>query len=421
MKTIQNIKKIFLVALMLTLATGIVNAQDRTRIYMGLRLPQMNTAERTNIGAELSPQHARGQMVFNTDSVALQYWDGTKWVSLNDHKSILEYIVNNMTQELVDSIMTGVTITSADETVKVVGSGTSSIDLSVDITTVADSLINNSWFIQNLITTLFENNSFIDSLVNNLVNNTTFIEELIGNEYFIENLVVNQQFIDSIVNNLVNNQTFIDSMVNNFLSHNYFMDSIVNNLINSNTFIDSIINKIAVNITEEFVDSIMAKVSVTGKRGIVVTGSGTSNITVELPKGESDGQILVWNEADSTWRPAAPAAIVRQLTIPIPIEKGTFTTENLIFYGTTSTATNPLQVVNIEPVFSDIQMRRIFLRVDASVTVDKNAAEWSVSIDNRNFSPGNEFRLISVVVSYICSDDSALTSDLQNVMQIAGF
>ncbi|MCL2413630.1 MAG: hypothetical protein FWC94_00030 [Bacteroidales bacterium] len=464
MKIVLKFKTIFLSTLILTLTsvTSAISAQT-TNVYMGLRLPQMSSQQRANIGAEANPQQARGQMIFNTDSGALQHWSGIEWVTLSDHESILDHIVNNITQEFIDSIMAGVTIASSDETIKIVRVGASHIDLSVNITTIADSLIHNAWFVESLIKTLFENNNFIDSLVNNLVNNTTFITDLVNNEffiselvtnnqfidsivnnlvnneYFIENLVMNQQFIDSIVNNLVNNETFITELVNNeyfienLVTNNQFIDSIVNNLTTNQTFIDSLINNIvndqiflteivnnlSMNITEDFVDSIMAKVSITGSRGVVVTGSGTSNITVMLPEGQIEGEVLTWDNTLQIWRPAETASVVRQLVIPV--QNGNFTTENLIFYGVTSTAINPLQVVNIEPVFSNNQMRRTFLSVDASVTVESNAAEWSVSIENRNFIPTNQFSLTSVIISYISSDVSALTSDSQGFIQILGF
>ena len=441
MKIVLKLKTIFLATLILTLAsvTSGVSAQT-TNIYMGLRLPQMNTQQRANIGAEANPAQARGQMIFNTDSGALQYWTGTEWTVLLDHESILNHIVNNITQEFIDSILIGLTIESPDQTIRVVRVGPTHIELSVDITTIADSLVNNAWFVENLITTLFENNTFIDSLINNLVNNQTFIDSMVNNflthNYFMDsivnNLVNNQTFIDSmvnnflthsyfmdsIVNNLVNNQTFIDSMVNNFLTHSYFMDSIVNNLLNNNTFLDSIINNIAMNITSELVDSIMANVSIIGNRGVIVTGSGTRNIAITLPEGQREGEVLTWDNTLEVWRPAE-TAVIRQLVIPV--QNGNFTTENLIFYGVTSTSTNPLQVVNIEPVFSNNQARRTFLRVDASVTVQSNAAEWSVSIENRNFVPTNHFSLTSVIISYISSDVPALTSDSQGFIQILGF
>jgi|GEM_PF-2485511 len=525
MKIVLKLKTIFLATLILTLAsvTSGVSAQT-TNIYMGLRLPQMNTQQRANIGAEANPAQARGQMIFNTDSGALQYWTGTEWTVLLDHESILNHIVNNITQEFIDSILIGLTIESPDQTIRVVRVGPTHIELSVDITTIADSLVNNAWFVENLITTLFENNTFIDSLINNLVNNQTFIDSMVNNflthnyfmdsivnnlvnnqtfidsmvnnflthsyfmdsivnnlvnnqtfidsmvnnflthsyfmdsivnnlvnnqtfidsmvnnflthSYFMDsivnNLVNNQTFIDSmvnnflthnyfmdsIVNNLVNNQTFIDSMVNNFLTHSYFMDSIVNNLLNNNTFLDSIINNIAMNITSELVDSIMANVSIIGNRGVIVTGSGTRNIAITLPEGQREGEVLTWDNTLEVWRPAE-TAVIRQLVIPV--QNGNFTTENLIFYGVTSTSTNPLQVVNIEPVFSNNQARRTFLRVDASVTVQSNAAEWSVSIENRNFVPTNHFSLTSVIISYISSDVPALTSDSQGFIQILGF
>ncbi|MCL2682998.1 MAG: hypothetical protein FWE63_05900 [Bacteroidales bacterium] len=321
MKRILNTGKMLILALIFVLTTNVVNAQQQ--IYSGLRVPQLTTLERDQIGTEVDSEAARGKMIFNTDSLVLQYWNGAEWISVKDEQAILEYITNNINNtNLGDSILNfitnnfvvtvdGIEIVSGDNTVTVIGGNTNEPDLRVNIGVIIDSLINNSTFIENLVT----NQTFIDSLISNLTNNETFIEELTLNEYFItnliENLFIDQTFMDSIVNNLFLhedyistlienlfiNQTFMDSIVNNlFLHEDYistlienlfidqtFMDSIVNNLFLHEEFVTSITQVLALNITQDLTDSIMANVSITSIDNTVnVTGSGTSNIDLSV-------------------------------------------------------------------------------------------------------------------------------------------
>jgi len=355
MKTISKISKVLLMALTFVFTTTIANAQERVMVHMGLRLPQMNTEERSKIGAEAHKQHARGQMIFNTDTETLEYWSGERWVEVNASDSVLQYIINNVTQELTDSIMARVNIKSADNSVTITGSGTSTIDLSVNIDEIVQDLIDNSTFVQNMII--------------NIAGDTTFVDLLINNNYFIEELITN----------ITKNEQFVTNIL----------------------------------------DSVMANVSVVGERGLIVTRNGTRNITVSLPEGQAEGQILTWDNTLEVWKVTAPAPIVRQLTVDVL--NGEFTTENLIFHGKTSASTNTLQILGVEPIFADAQLRRMFLKVSATVENVGNAAEWTVSVENRNFSPDNTFVLSSVIISYITADVAPLTGGDQELIQIAGF
>jgi hypothetical protein len=331
MKTFLKIRKILLVAIALILATNVINAQDRRSVHMGQRLPQMTTIDRAEIGAEANSDQARGQLIFNTDSNALQYWDGTVWVSLISPDSIFKHIVNNFSDELGDTIIS--------------------------------HIINNF------------SKELGDTIISHIINN--FSKEL-G---------------DTIISHIAKN--FTDELG------------------------DTILNYITHNVTQDLTDSIMAKVTIDGKYGIKVEGSGTSNIEISLPKGESDGQLLVWKGEE--WVQEDLTTRVKQLSITIT--DGKFTTENLIFYGKTSGITGSLRVVSIEPVFSNIINRRQFLRVDASYQVDSvdNAVEWTVSIENRNFSPGNENELQRVIISYISSDPAGLAEGTRGSLQLAGY
>ena len=473
MKTLTTIRTMVLVA-MLGLTT-LVNAQDK--IYLGVRVPQMTTAERANIGAESNPLNARGQLIFNTDTKTFQYWNGTSWVVVLDENkavevtgddgtvrvvkdgtkfdlsvnipaiadslanyitntilgdtvlnfivnnidnptynlgdtimqyisnhfsdqlgdtilnyitnnfpgelgdTIINYITNNVTQELTDSIMAKVNITSVDKTVTINRTTPSDIDLSVNIKTVADSLSN---YITNTI--------LGDSILN----------------YVLENIDV----------------TNIGEVINEYLTNNFFNDygdEILNYITNNFTddLGDTILNYITNNVTQELVDSIMAKVQVIGKYGIEIEGSGTSKITVKLPEGQENDQILVWDNNAKTWKPTNQTKAVKQVTIAVT--NGTFSTKNLTFYGTTSAASKALKVVSVEPVFSNVDMADKYLNVSATAQAAGNTAKWRVNIENYNFDPNKECTLQSVVISYICDDETTLSSDTQGSIERVGF
>jgi hypothetical protein len=297
MKTNSTIGKMLAAALVLVLTTGVVNAQNK--IYLGLRVPQMTTEDRAKIDAENNELNARGQLIFNIDSAALQYWNGDDWVQILDDKSFLNYITTHFSKELGDTILEYIT------------------------------------------------NNFPNKLGDTILN------------YFINNM------------------------------------------------------------TQEFTDSVMSNVSITGENGIVIVGSGTSNIIVKLPAGQKDGQVLTWDDANSVWKPVDPTPSVKQATIAV--EDGEFDTKHLIFYGTTSATTKPLKVVGIEPVFSNRAMRRDYLSVESTIQVVGNTAEWVVSIKNRNISLSNTCTLQSVVISYICEDTAVLTGATQGITEIGGY
>ena len=49
----------------------------------GIRLPQLSTADKAKINADIlsDPILSRGLFIFNTDSNEIEYWDGTQWVA----------------------------------------------------------------------------------------------------------------------------------------------------------------------------------------------------------------------------------------------------------------------------------------------------------------------------------------------------
>jgi hypothetical protein len=357
MKMNSIIRKMLIVALLGS--TIAVNAQNK--IYLGLRVPQLNTTERGQIGAESNQNNAKGQLIFNKDIGKLQYWDGTKWVQSDE---------------------ADVNVTSNNKTVGVVANGTD-FDLSVNAKVVADSL-------SKQISKTILGDSILKYITQNLDNETYNLGDEIQN-------YISKNFSTEL------GDTLLTYITNNFPTK----------------LGDEILKHITENVTQELTDSIMKNVTVTGVRGIEVEGSGTSNVTVKLPQGQSTGQVLTWDSGTSKWQATNPISNVKQVTIAVT--DGTFDTENLIFSGRTSVATTPLQVVAIEPVFSNLTMRRHFLQVDATVQVEGNAADWAVVIENRNISSANQQTLTSVVISYICDDAAALTNATQEVAELVGY
>ncbi|MCL2027734.1 MAG: hypothetical protein FWG79_04510 [Bacteroidales bacterium] len=361
MKTKMITKKMLVVAFLLALTTNVINAQDR--IYLGIRVPQMSTDERTNIGVESNQLTARGQLIFNNDSLTLQYWNGDKWAEVTDKQAILEHLVNNFSIELGDTIL--------------------------------------NYLIHNFSTELG------DTIVNYITNN--FSTEL-G---------------DTILNYIIHNfSTELGDTILNYIIHNFSIelgDTIMTHIANnfSTALGDTILNYISNNVTNGLLDSIMSNVNVSGQNGIEILGNGTKHITVQLPEGQHNDQILIWDHSAKIWEPGNQAPGVRQVTILV--DNGTFHTENLIFYGITTVANSALEVVSIEPIFSNRAMRRNFLKVEASVQVVGNAADWIISIENRNFNPSNSFILESVIISYICSDTDDLMNYSQGLTEIFGY
>ena len=66
-------KKQLLFTVMMVCAT-VANAQ----IVKGLRTPQLTPEERNTISA-IDANMAKGQVVYNTDSNCLEFWDGSRW------------------------------------------------------------------------------------------------------------------------------------------------------------------------------------------------------------------------------------------------------------------------------------------------------------------------------------------------------
>ncbi|MDR2474674.1 MAG: hypothetical protein LBD45_02335 [Bacteroidales bacterium] len=49
----------------------------------GLRLPQLSTAQRATLNLGVSPQLAKGLVIYNVEKDSVQFWNNAKWVNLN--------------------------------------------------------------------------------------------------------------------------------------------------------------------------------------------------------------------------------------------------------------------------------------------------------------------------------------------------
>jgi len=436
MKTTTNIIRKAILAAIICIAS-VATAQT---VYKGLRVPQLTTEERTNIGAESIGTPAAGQQVFNLSSKQMEYFDGTKWVTvtseddvlnvasddqtvtvsgsgtsdidlsvnvktvanklskeisttilgdsilsyivqnidnkdynigetvqnyINNHfseelgstiqnyinnnfsedlgKNVLAYITDNVTQELTNNIMAKVKIASKDNSVKVDGSGTSNIDLSVDITTVGNSLVNDNTFVTNMGGKLVSNETFVTNMGDELVTNNQFMKNITNVLYddtYLKQLIDSlaeaiknggdtDGLIQQIVNQITNSNTYIEQLgdkIQNYITNNF-----------SKELGDKILNYITLNADENLTNSIMKYVEVTGTRGIQISGSGTRSIGITLPDASANDDVLTWN--GSAWAAKAISSITTSGTV-------TSVTSNVsgLTFGANSTTTPTLAV-----------------------------------------------------------------------------
>jgi hypothetical protein len=389
MKKYSITRKLVLVAAFL--ATTVAGAQ----IYKGIRVPQLNTTERVNIGAEANPANAQGQMIFNTDTNELQYWDGSKWTSLTEGK---DTIVGN---EVTDA---------ANETLIRTGEGTSAspYKLQVNITSVGDSLLSNPVYVTNFADSIanYINNTYLgDSIAQYISNNFNstalgdtimqYISNNINNTYLGDSIA---QYISNNFNNTALGDTILQYISNN-ISNTYLGDSIlhyITNDISNNILGDSIIKLINEN----------AVTGVTGSKGIVITNNGSGSVDVGFPSGSADNEILKWNSTTSKWEAAAPTSIVKKLTISI---NANYTVESVTYTGATGLSTNAIEVVGIQPVIISAQgdgfiAENLGISTTAKVVSDGSIA-YVLRIKNDNIEDAQSYTINSLNIYYICSDD----------------
>jgi hypothetical protein len=307
----------------------------------------------------------------------------------------------------------------------------------------------------------------IANLIKDGSNVNNFITEIV-------NQISQETYITRLGDSLayyISNTTLGDTVLNYIANHfsNKLGDTILNYITNHfpTELGDTILKYITNHVTQELTNNIMAKVNIASANNTVtVKGNGTSNIdlSVNIPTISDSlvsnntfvtnlGTTLVNNEtyvtnlgnklvsnptyitnlgdslayhiSNTTLGDTIlnfitnKAPVVKQATIAVV--NGEFDTKNLIFRGTTSVATNALKVVAIEPVFSNLEMCNDYLTVAASVQVVGNAAKWRINIENRNISTAKKCTLQSVIISYICDDETLLSSDTQGITERMGY
>ena len=77
----MKLKRQLLLSVALCLAMLGANAQ--TAVVQGVKLPKLTTAQRDDIPVTGNP-YAGGQVIYNTDTDCMEFWNGTDWVSLCD-------------------------------------------------------------------------------------------------------------------------------------------------------------------------------------------------------------------------------------------------------------------------------------------------------------------------------------------------
>ena len=402
-----------------------LNPDESFNATRGLVLPRVQLNSTTS--ASPLQAHVKGMYVYNVNSPenparpseGVYYSDGAKWIkALSTEISVSElpptfiteiqrkialnftselgdtivnYISQNVTQELVNSIISNVNITSSENTILVDGSGTPNIDLNVNIEKIADNLVNNETFITNISEELTNNETFINSLTTN----NTFIEAIEGidtnTEYTAgDGLILTDTVFSAdmtfIADSLVNNETFVTNLTTN----NTFIEAIEgidtnteytagDGLMLTDTVFSADMTFIADSLvrSETFTNNFMTNINIEGTRGIIVTGSGTSDIDVALPMASANNDVLTWT--GSTWEARSIGAITTSGTV-------TSVTSDVagLTFGANSTTT-PMLSINGTPTAGQ------FLASDGTwqTPVDNNTtytAGYGLNLDVTEFS-----------------------------------
>ena len=331
-------RKLVLAAVLLT--ATVAGAQ----IYKGIRVPQLNTIERANLGAETNPVNAQGQMIFNTDAGELQYWEGSHWTSVAAAKDTV-----------VGNEVTG----AANETLIRTGEGTSAspYKLRVNIASVGDSLMSNPVYVTN----------FADSIANYISN--TYLGDSIAQ--YISNNFENTTLGDTILK-------YISTNINN----TYLGDSIIK-LINEN-----------------------AVVEITGSNGVIITENGQGSMDVSLPDGSANNQILKWNNSSSKWEPAAPTSIVKKLTININANYTIQSVAYTGATGLSINAIEVVGIQPVITSAQGDGFIAENLSISATAKVASNGSiAYVLRVKNDNIDDTQNYAIGSLNIYYICSDD----------------
>jgi hypothetical protein len=372
MKKIKNLIAIMIVALTLGMTFN-AEAQTTTQVVSGLKTPRLTTAQRNSLADPANPTTAsaaaKGLVVFNTDTKHIEFWDGTRWVSIYDYSNMIDSLSNYITSNFADSVL-----------------------IHLNYEHLVDSIVMNitETFVDSIATHLTQ--TFRDSVFSHLTtSNTDSIWVHMNYENVIDTLTqyITNNFVDSIATHITNN----------------FMDSL-------STHID-----------QRFTDSVMSNVTITGQYGINASIDG-SHIHVALPQGTSDHQILEWDSQSNKWMPSNTVNDnqIKELTITLS-SNNTIGTESLVFAGLTTASTKAIKLLNVQPVFTgDSEMKRTLLAVDANGEVNSDGKiEWIVNIKNNNINSNKSCTLTKITIAYICVDDLTSDSSSINVYQQVGW
>ena len=400
-----------------------LNPDEGNNAVRGLALPRVKLVSTTDY-APLAA-HVAGMIVYNTATVAdvkpgVYYNDGTKWVAsglgsidisdlgpdfFNNFQiqivrnfstelgdTIVSYISNNVSEQLVNNMLAQLTVASKDNTVAVTGSGTNDIDLSVNVKEVADQL-----------------------------------------SKYISHPMLGDSILEYVFNNL--EESKLGPIIENYITSNYtkIITYIINNF--PPELNEKILQYITDNVTQELTNNIMKNVKIASSdNSVTVTGSGTSDIDLKVNTNElvnnntfvtNMGDKLVSNNTFVTNMGDNIAANIDNTSLKDTIlnlvkENSTkvktleismneiIGTQSKTFFGTTATAGSTITIVGIQPQLTgDPVMLGALLKVNALANLNSSATaiNWKVAVESDNINSALSCTLEKVIISYICNDD----------------
>jgi hypothetical protein len=411
-------KKLFLATLICVATTTAATAQS---VYKGLRVPQLSTVDRANIGAETNANNAKGQQIFNLTTGYMEYWDGTKWVSLADGDTIIG-------NEVVDA---------SDVTLTRTGSGTAAdpYKLKANVTNIADSIA--TYFDQyeslketilNYVTESANIKSIADTIAYNFSNSTlkdTIVTYIKKNSVQSVSSDLSGFYFDNIdaanpvlkINNSPTAGMYLDAFGSWSKPENtsYTADGIT--IIESgNEFsvgaggitTDKIADATIAweDLNKSVTDSIQKRTTIdtiANRGGVTYNKTAANEYEIGLIPGVTTGQILQWN--GSRWVLATAASVIKTLTITID---STYTIESSNYTGKTVAAAAPLTVVGIEPVITATSGDSFIARnlgVSVTAKVVGNAIAYTLRVKNDNIDSSESFTIAAINIFYTCDEE----------------
>ncbi len=299
--------------------------------------------------------------------------------------TIIKYIAENLTTTTVnlgDTIIQN--LLYDDTTLKAL------IDSLLSKTNVVDTLFNEITYddskLQALIDSLLSKTNTVDTIFNTITYDDSKLQAL------IDSLLSKTNTVDTIFNTITYDDSKLQALIDSLLKKTNTVDTIFNeiSLLKKTNTVDTIFNEIAYDDSklQALIDSLLKKTNT------------VDTIFNEIAYDDSKLQALVDSLLKKT---NLQDTLVKQLTIPL---NEVITTQSKVFNGITSAAGGKVKISSIEPrLTGDVLMRSAFLKVNTLATLNGNAIEWSVAIENDNISSARTCTLDSVVITYICDDD----------------